>query len=53
MGKLRKGDPCPCCGQPIKTNDPDALRLLEWIGDRNRFPTIPELQALSEGEEPA
>lgn len=25
---LRTGDPCPCCGQPIKTTDPALLRLL-------------------------
>lgn len=25
---LRTGDPCPCCGQPIKTTNPGLLRLL-------------------------
>lgn len=30
---LRTGDPCPCCGQPIKTKDPDMLRLLTYIRD--------------------
>lgn len=30
---LRTGDPCPCCGQPIKTKDPDLLRLLTYIRD--------------------
>lgn len=30
---LRTGDPCPCCGQPIKTKDPDLLRLLTHIRD--------------------
>ena len=28
---MRPGDPCPCCGQPIKTRDPDLLYLLGWI----------------------
>ena len=28
---LRPGDPCPCCGQPIKTDDPDMLMVLSWI----------------------
>ena len=28
---LQKGDPCPCCGQPIKTDDPDVLALLTEI----------------------
>ena len=30
---LRTGDPCPCCGQPIKTTDPVLLRLLTCIRD--------------------
>lgn len=28
---LKPGDPCPCCGQPIKTNDPEILSLLTYI----------------------
>ena len=30
---LRTGDPCPCCGQPIKTTDPVLLRLLTLMRD--------------------
>lgn len=30
---LRTGDPCPCCGQPIKTKDPEVLCLLTYIRD--------------------
>lgn len=30
---LQPGDPCPCCGQPIKTKDPDILALLTHIRD--------------------
>lgn len=30
---LRTGDPCPCCGQPIKATDPVLLRLLTLIRD--------------------
>ena len=30
---LQTGDPCPCCGQPIKTTDPVLLRLLTAIRD--------------------
>ena len=30
---LQPGDPCPCCGQPIKTKDPDILALLTNIRD--------------------
>ena len=28
---MKTGDSCPCCGQPIKTKDPDLLYLLGWI----------------------
>lgn len=31
MEILKPGDPCPCCGQPIKTTDPEALLLLSYI----------------------
>ena len=30
---LKTGDPCPCCGQPIKTTDPDILAFLTHIRD--------------------
>lgn len=30
---LKPGDPCPCCGQPIKTTDPEILALLTYIKD--------------------
>ena len=30
---LKPGDPCPCCGQPIKTTDPAILSLLTHILD--------------------
>ena len=29
--RLRTGDPCPCCGQPIRTTDPKLLELLTRI----------------------
>ena len=31
--KLKTGDPCPCCWQPIQLTDPDALRLLAMTAD--------------------
>ena len=35
MDKLLKpGDPCPCCGQPILTHDPDKLLLLSLLAER-------------------
>lgn len=34
---LKPGDPCPCCGQPIKTKDPEILCLLTYIRDSGRL----------------
>lgn len=31
--ELHTGDPCPCCGKPIKFTDPDALRLLGMMAE--------------------
>lgn len=45
---LRTGDPCPCCGRPIKTRDPERLALLTWIARKSRFPTAEEIRALRE-----
>lgn len=42
---LRTGDPCPCCGQPIKTTDPVLLRLLTCIRDEMK----PHAGSKSEG----
>ena len=33
MRILKTGDPCPCCGLPIRLTDPDALRLLSLTAD--------------------
>ena len=33
MTILKPGDPCPCCGQPIKTRDPDKLLLLSQLAE--------------------
>lgn len=38
MKLLKTGDPCPCCGQPIQTREPDLLYLLSWINHTRRFP---------------
>lgn len=47
-GILKPGDPCPCCGEPIKTDDPDVLLALNWIawvkGQRGRPETGAALQ---------
>ena len=47
MKMLRPGDPCPCCGQPIKSEDPSVLLLLSWIQDRQRFPTLAEIVGIA------
>ena len=31
--QLKPGDPCPLCGQPIKTEDPEALFVLSVLAD--------------------
>ena len=41
MRTLKTGDPCPCCGQPIKLTDPDALRLLAFAADLMGLPERP------------
>lgn len=52
MQMLRTGDPCPCCGQPIKTRDPDLLQVLTFIRDHRRFLTIEERRLIGkEGRE--
>lgn len=33
MQYLKTGDLCPCCGQPILTEDPARLRTLTWIAE--------------------
>lgn len=33
MKILKPGDICPCCGNPIKTTDPDALYVLSIIAN--------------------
>ena len=43
MNRLKKGDPCPCCGQPIKTDDPEILQLLTEIADMRYIPTATEI----------
>ena len=48
MTQLKTGDPCPCCGQPIKSRDPEVLRLLTLIKQRRYFPSVEELRALRE-----
>lgn len=41
---LQTGDPCPCCGQPIKTTDPVLLRLLSFLRDEMAPPSRSELE---------
>lgn len=48
MKTLKTGDPCPCCGRPIKTKDPDVLYLLSWIADHRRLPMAEEIDKIRE-----
>ena len=54
MKLLKTGDPCPCCGQPIKTKNGEVLYLLSWIAQMNHLPCVEEIRAihkLYEGKE--
>ena len=35
---LKKGDPCPCCGNPIPTDDEVTLGLLTVLAERMGLP---------------
>lgn len=39
---LKPDDPCPCCGQPIKTSDPDRLLVLSRLAEQARDKPAPE-----------
>lgn len=41
MRTLKTGDPCPCCGKPIRMTDPDALQLLNLLADIMGLPENP------------
>lgn len=41
MRILNTGDPCPCCGMPIRLTDPEALRLLAMTADLLKLPERP------------
>ena len=49
---MKTGEPCPCCGQPIKTKDKDLLYLLGWIRATGTAPiTLEQLRALEKEQE--
>ena len=50
MKQLKPGDPCPCCGRPIKTRDPDVLRLLGFVQEHGRLPTPKEIGEILEND---
>lgn len=50
MKILKTGDPCPCCGQPIRLTDPAALRLLAAVADIAGFPD-PKKEGRDDGNE--
>lgn len=47
----KTGEPCPCCGQPIKTKDPTLLYLLGWIRQTGYKPI--ELEDLRKAQKEA
>ncbi len=52
MTMLKTGDLCPCCGQPIRSRDPDVLRMLSEIAEMRRFPMVEEIQRIVRKEAP-
>lgn len=49
---MKTGEPCPCCGQPIKTEDPALLYLLGWIRQTGVAPiSLEQLRAAMEAAE--
>ena len=57
MKIYQTGDPCPCCGKPIRYTDPEALRLfslavhLVGLVDVSKLDTIQPLPRETEEEE--
>lgn len=48
MKMLKPGDPCPLCGQPIKTTKPEELELLsafQWFLDLEDLVTEEQKEA--------
>lgn len=50
MRVLKTGDPCPCCGKPIRFTDPDALRLLAMMADILGLPENPRKEVSDNAE---
>lgn len=41
MRVLKTGDPCPCCGRPIKLTNPESLAMLAFLADMLGLPEFP------------
>ena len=39
---LRKGDPCPCCGSPIPTDNEVTLAFLTILAEKKGLPLPPD-----------
>ena len=51
MRMIRTGDPCPICGRPVATEDPEALACLSAIAQLlERFGVDSDINT-EEGEE--
>lgn len=49
---VKTGEPCPCCGQPIKTKDRDLLYLLGWIKATGTAPiSLEQLRKMEEAND--
>ena len=44
--KLRKGDPCPCCGNPTPTDNEITLDLLTLLAERMGLPLPAALEGV-------
>lgn len=54
MKILKPGDPCPCCGQPIKWKNPRILQLLTYAAEGElTHKGLAELLILTEEENAA
>ena len=49
---VKTEEPCPCCGQPIKTKDRNLLYLLGWIKATGTAPiSLEQLRKMEEAND--
>ena len=53
MNVLKTGDPCPCCGQPIRWKNERILQLLTYASEGElTYAGLEEMLALMDEEKP-